>query len=68
MHRNVSICKIIIINSVPFSASCKKLSVKACENVVCKDNPHFYCKLDKNYKCRCPDCDDVDYWQRGIIS
>ena len=45
---------------------CKELNAKACENVVCKDNPHFYCKLDKKYNCNCPSCDDVDYWQRGI--
>lgn len=45
---------------------CKELEGKACEYVLCKDNPHFYCKLDKKYKCRCPSCKDVDYWEKGM--
>ena len=48
-----------------FSCSCKKLDSKTCENVLCKDNPNFYCKLDKKYQCGCPSCDDVDKWQKG---
>ena len=48
-----------------FFYSCEELPPKACENVLCKGNQHFYCKLDGKHKCRCPSCEDVDYWQRG---